>query len=49
MFNLMFRETFTVNLLNSFPILKTLQQKAKHGGFRGKKGKNVVLYYNFKN
>lgn len=43
MFNLTFKEAFTVNPQNSFPVLKTLQQKAKHEGLGGKKEADVEI------
>lgn len=43
MFNLTFKEAFTDNLQNSFPVLKALQQKAKHEGLRGKKETDVEI------
>ena len=43
MFNLTFKEAFTAKLQNFFPVLKTLQQKAKHEGLRGKKEADVEI------
>lgn len=43
MFNLTFKEAFTDNLQNSFPVLKALQQNAKREGLREKKETDVEI------